>query len=203
MIELKTIIEQNNLDLMHSFAWQCMQQGANSYKHAMHQFTISTAINNIPEARTVILRKAIVANKLLQFNTDIRSPKVAILNTNNKAQALFYNHADRVQIRLTCAATINYNNEVTEQAWEIARLASKLNYSNSSPSGTLLNEPEQIDINNPNPSKELLAKCKQNFAVIQLQVSKLDMVLLHYTYNKRMIVEYTGAEIKCMNWVQI
>ena len=42
------------------------------------------------EGRIVVLRKSDKKHNLLQFHTDLRSPKIEILKKNNKGSFLFY-----------------------------------------------------------------------------------------------------------------
>ena len=44
--------------------------------------------NNEIDGRIVVLRKSDRENNLLQFHTDLRSPKIDILKNNNKASLL-------------------------------------------------------------------------------------------------------------------
>ena len=48
------------------------------------------------EGRIVVLRKSDKKNNLLQFHTDLRSPKIEILKKNNKASLLFYDKEENV-----------------------------------------------------------------------------------------------------------
>ena len=46
--------------------------------------------NDEIDGRIVVLRKSVRENNLLQFHTDLRSPKVNILKNNNNTSLLFY-----------------------------------------------------------------------------------------------------------------
>ena len=70
------------------------------------------------DGRIVVLRKSDRQNNLLQFHTDLRSPKVDILNNNNKASLLFYDKEEKIQLRVKVECEINNQNSLTEASWK-------------------------------------------------------------------------------------
>ena len=66
------------------------------------------------DGRIVVLRKSDRTNNLLQFHTDLRSPKVDILKKNNKASLLFYDKDEKIQLRVKVECEINNQNSTTE-----------------------------------------------------------------------------------------
>ena len=62
------------------------------------------------DGRIVVLRKSDRTNNLLQFHTDLRSPKVDILKKNNKASLLFYDKDEKIQLRVKVECEINNQN---------------------------------------------------------------------------------------------
>ena len=65
------------------------------------------------DGRIVVLRKSDRENNLLQFHTDLRSPKVDILKKNNKASLLFYDKEEKIQLRVKVDCEINNQNSKT------------------------------------------------------------------------------------------
>ena len=70
------------------------------------------------EGRIVVLRKSDKKNNLLQFHTDLRSPKIEILKKNNKASLLFYDKEEKIQLRVKAICEINNQNSITEESWK-------------------------------------------------------------------------------------
>ena len=62
------------------------------------------------DGRIVVLRKSDRTKNLLQFHTDLRSPKVDILKKNNKASLLFYDKEEKIQLRVKVECEINNQN---------------------------------------------------------------------------------------------
>ena len=69
--------------------------------------------NNEIDGRIVVLRKSDRENNLLQFHTDLRSPKVNILKNNNNASLLFYDKEEKIQLRVKVECELNNQNSVT------------------------------------------------------------------------------------------
>ena len=67
--------------------------------------------------RTVVLREVDVASRTLEFYTDVRSPKIQQLTTDNQCCWLIYDHTHKVQIRLDGSASIHTQDEIADQAW--------------------------------------------------------------------------------------
>ena len=62
------------------------------------------------DGRIVVLRKSERENNLLQFHTDLRSPKVDILKNNNNASLVFYDKEEKIQLRVKVTCKINNKN---------------------------------------------------------------------------------------------
>jgi pyridoxamine 5'-phosphate oxidase len=152
--------------------------------------------------RTVILRSVDEGQKKIVFHTDKRSPKVAELLQNAHCTALFYAPDDKVQIRLKCIGIVHLNGAMHQQVWQQARLQSKLTYSNVHAPGSILPEPNIINVNETNVPPEKLEFCASNFAVVELQIESLEMMYLHHTGNKKMIAHFTQDKTT-LHWLQV
>ncbi len=200
-ILLEQIRDNNNLEQLHTAAWQLMEEATHSYKMEMHQFFIATSANNEPEVRTVILRKVDAVTKTIRIHSDIRSSKIMAIQNNPKVSAVLYDHSNRLQVRLSGIATIHHTCKLATDAWNACQLSSQLHYSNLEPSGSPLNLPEQLNVNDKNPSAETLAFCKSNFCVVTIEVQSADIMHLHYTYNRRMMAMYEKNQEPELTWI--
>ena len=62
------------------------------------------------DGRIVVLRKSDRVNNLLQFHTDLRSPKVDILKKNKNASLVFYDKEEKIQLRVKVECEVNNQN---------------------------------------------------------------------------------------------
>ena len=76
------------------------------------------ANENEVDGRIVVLRKSDRKNRLLQFHTDFRSPKVGILKKNKNASLVFYDKEEKIQLRVKVECEVNNQNSITEESWK-------------------------------------------------------------------------------------
>ena len=184
------IFLSNHLTAIETATWQLLQEASISYKSPFHYAAVANIQDGWPEQRTVILRKTEPAQKKLYFHTDIRSPKAAWLKKDPAISWLFYNEPLKLQFRMSAVATVHYNNEMTEEAWLQSKTNSRLTYSIADAPGKPLQEPIPIGINDENSLDEIIPFAKNNFAVIETRILKIDFLFLHHTTNRRGIFDY-------------
>lgn len=189
-----------NLSQIQETVWTLMEQGTKSYRAPFHYGTIATVHNQIPELRTVILRRVQAATRQLFFHTDIRSKKTGQIKNNPQVSWLFYDEKLRIQLRMYASAALHTTNEIADYGWEHSRLASKLSYTTSSPSGTELQEPELINLNVKEADEATLKTARSNFCVIETKIKTLDWVYLHHSGNRRALFDYEAGTEK---WIQV
>jgi pyridoxamine 5'-phosphate oxidase len=198
---LEQLRKNNNPQLLHDAAWQLMQESTSSHKMEMHQFFLATSANNAPDVRTVILRKVDILQRKIRIHSDVRSSKIIAIQNNTQVSAVLYDHSNRLQIRLCGIASVHHTCSVANEAWANSQLSSQLHYSNIEPSGTPILEPQQLLINDKNPSQETLHFCRNNFCVINIEVQSADIMQLHYTNNRRMMALYENEQEPEMTWI--
>lgn len=197
---MKETLLENNLPEIEKQIWLLLQESVKNAKSAFHQGSIATINNNFPEQRTVVLRNVNLGEKTLRFHTDIRSEKVNHLYQNNALSWLFYDAELKLQLRIYTTATIYNSNDITKNAWENSRLASKMCYTTQATSGSILSEPEIIDVNKKDVEPELLDFAYNNFCVIETKAFAMDFVFLNAKGNKRGFFDYKAHEFY---WRQI
>jgi 3-hydroxyisobutyrate dehydrogenase len=180
--------------------WQLLRQSEKSYKAPFHSGVVATVHEQLPQLRTVILRKVDIAARTLFFHTDIRSPKVEQLKKQPAISWLFYDADLRVQLRMQATATIHYANDVANVAWEHARLSSRLTYTTSSAAGVVLPSPELIDLNRKEVEPELIEMAWRNFCVVETTVQKMDWMFLNKDGNRRALFDYHNNNYQ---WIQV
>ena len=108
--------------------WNRLVNGAVKSRDAFHTPCVATQCNGDINLRTVVLRKALPEIKELRFHTDTRSKKWKELTLNPSISALFYDAADRIQIRVKGRAELQVKNDITAAAWQKTSLSSRRCY---------------------------------------------------------------------------
>jgi pyridoxamine 5'-phosphate oxidase len=200
----KKLIHENllasSLEELSANTWQLIQAGVTSHKSSFHFGTLCTFDEQYPQARSVIIRAVDEVKKMIQCNTDIRSPKVTQLKQNPNISWLFYDEAIKLQIRCYGKGQVLHNNSLTNKVWNEIRLESQLHYSTQASPGSLLSEPEFIEMNDKNIHKSVIEFSKNNFAIVQTYISQMDIMVLHHKGNRRCWVDY---EKNVISWKQV
>ena len=80
------MITFQNLDDFLDFAWVQLSRGkADKKSPARHPTFITSSANNIPSARTLVMRQCDRENNQIEFHTDIASTKMLSLKENSHA----------------------------------------------------------------------------------------------------------------------
>lgn len=191
---------QHDLTAIEKKIWELLQQSVSSFKSPFHTGVVATIDEQQPEVRTVVLRHADAQQKKLFFHTDIRSPKVHQLQTNPQMSWLFYDKDIRIQLRLKATAVVHLDDGVANSAWEESRLSSRLTYTTSSASGTILSTPELIDLNQKEVEPELIDIAWKNFCVVETTIQQMDWAFLHHSGNRRASFHYITNQFQ---WIQV
>jgi len=189
---------ENLSDLDHH-CWRLLHEGVFSYRNPFHFGVFTSISDNFPDSRTVIVRGVDIQNKIIHFNTDIRSPKFAQLSQNPNISWLFYDEGLRIQMRCRGLASLHTHDEIADKGWIDARLNCKITYLSPHAPGTILDEPFLLDLNRKEISDEELLNARKNFSIIQTKIYSLDWVFLHYKGNRRAHFDYLQNKY---SWIQ-
>ena len=133
------------------------------------------------DGRIVVLRKTDRKNNLLQFHTDLRSPKVKILKNNNKASLLFYDKEEKIQLRVKVDCEINNRNSTTEESWKKTQHISRRCYLTDSPPGTISENPTSGMISQLEDFDYTMEQSEEgykNFTVIKCKIKSAEWLYL-------------------------
>lgn len=109
--------------------WRELETAVSDGAHGWHLAVIATnASNGGPELRTVVLRVADQARRLLGFHTDRRAGKIAQLQEDPRMGVLFYDRARQIQLRARGVAHVHLDDEAAEQAWKRSSFSSRRCY---------------------------------------------------------------------------
>ena len=148
------------------------------------QFRIPVFIcahQNEVDGRIVVLRKSDRENNLLQFHTDLRSPKVDILKKNKNAAMLFYDKDEKIQVSLKVECIINHNNDVTKESWSKTQHISRKCYLVDNGPGTESDLPTsglKPELDNFDYTKEQSEEGYKNFTVIKCKIKSIEWLYL-------------------------
>ena len=137
--------------------------------------------NDEIDGRIVVLRKSVRENNLLQFHTDLRSPKVNILKNNNNASLLFYDKEEKIQLRVKVECEINNQNSVTGASWKKTQHISRRCYLTDSPPGTISENPTSGMISKLEDFDYTMEQSEdgyKNFTVIKCYIKSIEWLYL-------------------------
>jgi pyridoxine/pyridoxamine 5'-phosphate oxidase len=118
--------------------------GTSKKGHPFRYFTLATIENNIPQQRTVVLRKVNPELELL-FYTDRRSNKIQHLLANSNVSALFYHPKKLLQLKMEGTAEIIDDVKIIKSLWNGIPLKSRKDYTTQDAPGSPLKNPDEID----------------------------------------------------------
>ena len=103
--------------------WQELKRAAHDRHHDWRTPILATQgiDQSGPQARTVVLRNADASLWSLRFYTDARSPKCSELVAQPLAQLTFWSKRLNWQLRVSAQATVEFEGEQVNAAWEHVR----------------------------------------------------------------------------------
>ena len=159
------------------------------------------ANQNEIDGRIVVLRKSNKNNNVLQFHTDLRSPKVSILKKNNNASLVFYDKEEKIQLRVKVNCEINNRNSVAEEAWKKTQHISRRCYltddapgtTSENPTSGMISKLEDFDY-----TMEQSEKGYENFTVIKCNIKSIEWLYLAAKGHRRAFFDIKN---KKQNWL--
>ena len=161
---------------------------------------ICTDENDI-DGRIVVLRKSDKENNVLQFHTDLRSPKVNILKKNNNASLVFYDKEEKIQLRVKVTCKINNKNSIAEESWKKTQHISRRCYLTDSGPGSISENPTSGMISKLEDfdyTMEQSEKGYENFTVIKCEIKSIEWLYLAAKGHRRAIFDF---EKNKNNWL--
>ena len=179
--------------------FEMINRGVTESKDDFHTMVFSNFQNSKVESRCVILRNFDREQKLLIFNTDIRSPKVAAIRKNPETQCLFYSFREKTQLRISTESTVHYNDDLHRIGWNKTAVSSRKCYlTKYKPSQYI----ETMDDGIPNhligriPTSDESQPGKINFAVISNRIISIDWLYLSSKGHNRARYDFNNGSIK-------
>jgi pyridoxamine 5'-phosphate oxidase len=193
------------LESLLSDCWARLRAGADDKAHPFHIMTLaSSGLDGRARARSVILRAADPAGRLLSFYSDRRSPKMAEVERDPRVALLFYDPAEGLQIRLEGLAGEVREEERVEEAWRSASRYSRRVYLQEEAPGAETDRPTSglpPALEGEEPSEEALLPARENFSLLQVRVLKLDWLKISGEGQRRALWRWNEEERPEAGWI--
>lgn len=170
------------LGTLYDHAWHRLIRGVQDrHAPARHPTLATVSSEGLPQARTVVLRKADRTSGRLEIHTNLFSPKVAELRATPVAALHVWDSGSRLQIRVQADAVIASGDDVAE-TWSRVPERSRTAYSRSSVPGSLIPEATACE-----PAPDAAA-----FAVVHLHIRLMDLLHLGPQHRRAQFVRDGG-----------
>ena len=186
-----------NFESIYNAVWEKLELGARPEGSDYHIPTIATVEDGRPHPRSVVMRSADRANRVIGFHTDARSPKVRRLQKNPSVGWHFYSRADKTQICLQTIATVHVNDELTNGIFTEMPARCKRVYLAPNPPSK---EHDQFVTNvapgleDRMPTDEEAEAGRKNFAVVRCEVVEIDWLYLLFEGHRRARFQWNGTK---------
>lgn len=156
--------------------WQELQRATVDRHHEWRTPVLASVdADGLPQARTVVLRRADAEARALTCFTDARSPKCADLQARPRAALVFWSQRLGWQLRITADARVATDGPAVQAAWERVRpSAAATDYLMPRAPGA------PLDDTTTGPAGE-----RHHLAIVQLEVRAIDWLELHRDGHRR------------------
>lgn len=169
-------------------AWRELEEGANQRRHGFHLGVFANATPSGPDARTVVLRGAVPADRTIRFHADIRSGKFNHLNTGDRVAWVFQCPRIKLQVRAHGEIGIHTQGGLVDEAWAVTQLLSRRCYLAEPGPGTSVPFPSSglpKELIDREPTLDESSIGRDNFSVVLTHVDQLDVYCLAYAGHRR------------------
>lgn len=165
--------------------------------HGAHDFRYPSLITHgfeYPQARTVVLRAVDKTHKKLYFYTDRRSDKVQQIKQSPKVGLHFYHREKKMQLRLGGELSVFYSGALWDKHFQSLPTSRYSEYSTILAPGENIENPEA-------PYAVQTDLARENFALLQFSVEKMEVLQLNGDHHYRIQFNYRGREFTSA-WLQ-
>ena len=170
------------LEGLHAQVWQRLSRGVADRRAPARQPTLATVSpDGWPEARTVVLRRAVPSDALLEVYTDSASDKIGSLTAHPRAALHVWEPKLDLQIRMQADVTLLQGNPVSDR-WEPLPDVARLSYGVVPPPGTPI--PDALEYEK--------SRDQSRFCVLSLALTHIDVVHLGDHHRRASFVATDG-----------
>jgi len=171
----------DSLHLIERSCWQELERAAHDRDHGWHLLTLASMNGERADARSVILRDVLPAERALVIYTDHRSPKSAQIKARPLGTLVGWSPALSWQLRLQVTLEVQRDGLDVSSRWARMKLsASAADYLAAVPPGTPLDHytPERGS--------------REHFALLIAQITAIDWLELHVDGHRRACFDAAG-----------
>ena len=168
-----------------------LDRAARDRRSPMHTPAVATAD---ADARIMVLREWNAGTRTLRFHTDNRSDKARSIGKGAPVGVLFYDPAEKVQVRCRGIGRIE-SGAAADAPWAASPNFSRRCYLGPGP-GQPLNAPGSglpPEWEGPEPDDAALVPARANFALLLVEVTAIDWYWLAHTGHRRAVFDDAGA----------
>ena len=191
----------NDLDKVYTKIWNLLNSGLQNRDASFHIPVFISGDKNKSDGRIVVLRGIDENHKKIWFHSDIRSKKIKILKSNPEGVLLFYDKSEKIQLRISGKAKVNYQNDITVKAWKKTAHMSRQCYLGDKAPGLETSAPssglsEKVD--NLKYSIEESEVGYKNFCVVEIFIKSIEWLYLAAKGHRRayFIINNSSVEKK-------
>lgn len=178
--------DQSAVETHSNQVWAQLQRGVSDRRSLWHTPTIATVDERGgPELRTVVLRGASSVDWTLRFHTDRRSNKFAQLHAAPLIALHVYDPKQKLQIRISGRASLHWDDDLANKAWDATQPMSRLAYAQVPRPGEKLTTADIARVTGGHHDQEARA----NFAAVVIHAATIDWLSLAAGGHRRALLE--------------
>ena len=183
--------------------WQALQLAVADAESPFRYITLCSVDRQAqPRARILVLRAVSQQERLLEFHTDVRSPKWQEFSAQPKATVLGYAPQERVQVRFEGHVTLHAPGDIhNTKAWQSLSHWTRTTYHGGPPGDELVALPA-AELPEAADQLQQPEDGRKRFGVVLFHAVSLDWFRLRRNDNRRAILRYdTMGRVLNGGWV--
>ena len=179
-------------------AWALLEDGAARADAEFHTPVLATtAADGAANVRTVVLRAVDRAARELICHTDVRTAKAPEIGADGRVMWLFYDRAEKVQLRVHAVAELHRADSLARARWEASRLSSRRCYLAPEPPGTAADGPTSglpAPFEARPPDEDESEAGWPHFAVVRSVATRIEWLYLAARGHRRAAFDWNETE---------
>ena len=181
-----------HLDEVRADACERLAKAVGDRRSAFHTPVVATSD---ADARVMVLRGFDADSWTLRFHTDWRSPKVGVIEGDNRVGVVAYDKHERLQLRLRGTGRVLREGTQVDAAWAESTNFARRCYLGEGPGsvadGPSSGLPERFE--GVEPEEEELVPARENFAILLVDIAEIDWFCLAHTGHRRALITRSGG----------
>jgi pyridoxine/pyridoxamine 5'-phosphate oxidase len=182
----------DSLDGSLAHAWRLLARATADRRSGFRTVQIATVAEDGPRVRTVVLRGAEAAERLVRVHTDTRAAKVGEIAANPIVEICAYNAQAKIQLRLRGKATAHRDDAVADAAWAATAPFSRVCYRAPIGPGAPIAEPGEADPTERERDPADVDHGRDAFVAVTVDVTRLEWLYLAAHGHRRAVWDWDG-----------